>query len=66
MVVLSERTEWILQAAGYLFKHTEGWEWEECEDYAKSLYETYVIEDPASDWHPITAVIEDMSYWGEG
>lgn len=34
-------------------------------DYASSLYETYVVEDPEGGWTAELAVQEDMSYWGD-
>ena len=33
-------------------------------EYAKTLYETYVLDD-ADDWSPADALAEDMSYWGD-
>ena len=52
---------WVLRA--YLHMRDRcGWaRWDMC----ASLYETYVTEDPESDWAPADAVDEDMSYWGE-
>ena len=64
MAILSKKTDWVLEAAGYLARKTDR-EIVQCEAYAESLYETYVTEDPESNWNATDAVCEDMSYWGE-
>lgn len=52
---------WIVCAYLHMYKRC-GWaRW----DMVSSLYETYVEEDPESEWSPADAVDEDMSYWGD-
>lgn len=59
------KEEWILKAAIYYWEDDLGWNIKQCEDYAESLYQTYVEDDQESSWSPINAVWEDMSYWEE-
>lgn len=65
MAILSEKTDWVLEAAGYLMRVGFSEDWEACEHYADCLYQTYVVEDKESGWKARDAVDEDMKYWGE-
>lgn len=52
---------WIFRAYLHMYKRCRWASW----SMVSSLYETYVEEDPESEWSPSDAVDEDMSYWGD-
>lgn len=52
---------WIFRAYLHMYKRCR---WASL-SMVSSIYETYVEEDPESEWSPSDAVDEDMSYWGD-
>jgi hypothetical protein len=53
--------KWVNEATELLMPYIG----ENAQEYAESLYETYVVELEDPDYSPERAVEEDMSYWGD-
>lgn len=58
------RRRWWIYRCANLTRRWCGWSKGQALEYAKTLYETYVLDD-ADDWSPADALAEDMSYWGD-